>query len=74
MRLKSPTSFPLDMIVDVGVRNFKVRFEDDGIPFIHSKTVHGPAPQKNPVLASSFRLMVLSEKSLAAAENSDAFP
>lgn len=30
MRLKNLSSFPLEMIVDVGVRNFKVRLEDDG--------------------------------------------
>lgn len=41
LRLINPASFPLNMIVDVGVRSFKVRLEDDRIPVIHSKVVHG---------------------------------
>lgn len=39
MRLKEIINFPLNMIVDVGVRSFKVCLEDDGIPVLHSKVV-----------------------------------
>lgn len=31
VRLKSSTSFPLEMIIDVEVRSLKVRIEDDGV-------------------------------------------
>lgn len=39
VRLKAPTNFPFVIIVDVGVRSFKVSLEDDGTPVLRSKVV-----------------------------------
>lgn len=43
VRLKAPTAFPLDVIVDVGVRSFMVRLQDDDVPTLRSKFIQGPA-------------------------------
>ncbi|KAH7657105.1 Zinc finger CCHC-type protein [Dioscorea alata] len=43
VRLKSPIAFPLILTVDVGVRSFLVRLEDDGAPIIRSKIIQGAA-------------------------------
>lgn len=32
--LKKPIVFPMEVIVDVGFRSFKVLLEDDGIPIL----------------------------------------
>lgn len=45
VHLKSPANFLMKIIVDVGVRRFKDRLEDDGIPVLRSKVVQGPATQ-----------------------------
>lgn len=42
VHLKAPVSFPLEIIVDVGISSFKVKLEDDGIPILRSKIVQGP--------------------------------
>ncbi|KAH7690318.1 Retroviral ribonuclease H protein [Dioscorea alata] len=47
VRLKSSTPFPIDMTVDVGVRSFNVRLEDDGAPIIRSKVIRGSVPSSN---------------------------
>lgn len=39
VKLKSPVSFLLEITMDVGVRNFKVKLEDDGVPVLRSKVV-----------------------------------
>lgn len=44
-RLKKPISFPMVIIVNVGVRSFKVLLEDSGIQVIRSKVVQGPVIQ-----------------------------
>lgn len=38
-------AFPIEMIVDVGVRSFKVHLEDDGVPVLRFKIIQGPKPQ-----------------------------
>lgn len=48
VRLRSPTSFPLVIIEDVGVRSFKVRLEDHEVPILRSKVVQGLKAQLNP--------------------------
>ncbi|KAH7666770.1 Zinc finger CCHC-type protein [Dioscorea alata] len=52
VRLNSPTSFPIDLTVDVGVRSFKVRLEDDGSHVIRSKIIHGPVAASNSLKTS----------------------
>lgn len=47
MRLKEPINFPLHMIVDVGVRSFKVRLEDDGTSILRYKVVQRSNSQPN---------------------------
>lgn len=44
VRLKDPLNFPLNIIVDVGVRSFKVLLEDDGTPILRSKVVQRSNP------------------------------
>ncbi|KAH7677199.1 Zinc finger CCHC-type protein [Dioscorea alata] len=53
VRLKSPIAFPLTLTVDIGVRSFLVRLEDDGAPIIRSKIIHGAAAASNPQRSSN---------------------
>lgn len=64
VRLKSSTAFPIEMIVDVGVRSFKVKLEDDGVPVLRSKIIQGPVPVAPSPKKSSDSLSLVSSKPL----------
>lgn len=41
--LKNAVSFPMEIIIDIGVRSFKVLLEDSGIPILLSKVIQASA-------------------------------
>lgn len=49
-RLKKPIAFPLQMVVNVGMRSFFVLLEDSGIPILRSKISHGVSNSEKPVM------------------------
>lgn len=46
-RLKIAISFPMEIIVDVGVQSFKVLLKDSGIPILRSKIIQVPVSQQS---------------------------
>lgn len=49
-RLKKPIVFPMQMVVDVGMRSFFVMLEDCGTPSLRSKISHGSSASVKPLV------------------------